>query len=293
MAENLQKGILPFFFVSLYGSGFIFCEYGLQNASAMAFLCLRFFITFCILAFIVYLFELPLPKTRKEFLHIFIAGSLTVGTFSIGGFLSVSYGVSGALNALIIALQPVLVTFLANRLLGEQINYRIVLGLFIGFIGVAFVVVSKIDLSSSSYIGIMCSIISLLGLCFGNLYQKKYCSEMNLFSGSSIQLFASTLLTLPFLYFEDIRVNWNFEFIIALSYMGIGVSIGAVSLLYIMIKNGEVSKVASIFYFVPVSASILSYFLLDQEIDRYIVLGIFFIFGSILLIHKKRKKKNV
>lgn len=176
--------------------------------------------------------------------------------------------------------------------MGEQINYRIVIGLFIGFIGVGFVVMSKIDLSSTSYIGIICSIISLLGLCFGNLYQKKYCSEMNLFSGSAIQLFASTLLTMPFLYFEDIRVNWNMDFIIALSYMGIGVSIGAVSLLYIMIKNGEVSKVASIFYFVPVSASILSYFLLDQAIDKYIVLGIFFIFGSILLIHKKRKKEK-
>lgn len=78
MSSSIKKGVLPFLFVSLYRSGFIFCEYGLQNASAMAFLGLRFFITFCILALIVNIFKLPLPKTKKEFFHIFIAGTLTV-----------------------------------------------------------------------------------------------------------------------------------------------------------------------------------------------------------------------
>ena len=99
-----------------------------------------------------------------------------------------------------------------------------------------------------SIIGIFCSLVALAGLSFGSLYQKKYCSNMNLFSGGAIQTFSSTILVLPFLFFEEIKINWNLEFCMALFYMAIGVSIVALSLLYIMIKNGEVSKVSSIFY---------------------------------------------
>jgi drug/metabolite transporter (DMT)-like permease len=236
MSAYIQKSILPFFFIFLYGSGFIFTQYGLDNSSPMVFLGIRFFVAFWILLIIAYILKVPIPKSKKEFFQIAFAGSLTVGTFSIGVFLSISYGVSGALNALIIALQPIVVTFLAQRFLDEEINKRVYLGLIIGFIGVSFVVVSKLDTSFDSIVGIFCSVIALLGLSFGSLYQKKYCTDMNLYSGGAIQTLSSTILVIPFLFFEEIHITWNGEFIIALFYMAVGVSIGALSLLYIMIK---------------------------------------------------------
>ena len=288
MKFYIQKSILPFFFMFLYGSGFIFCEYGLQNASPMAFLEVRFFIAFCILFLITIIFKLPIPKTKKEVFHIAIAGSLTVGTFSIGGFLAISYGISGATNALIIALQPIVVTVLALKLLNEDINIRVWAGLIIGFVGVGFVVFSKLETSFSS-LGLFWSFISLLGLSIGSLYQKKYCSHMNLYSGGAIQTLSSTILVLPFLFFEDSHINWNIHFSIALLYMTVAVSIGALSLLYIMIKNGEVSKVSSIFYLVPVSAAIVSYFLLGDKIEFIEIIGIFTIIIGIVLINKKKK----
>ena len=154
MSWYIQKTILPFCFIFLYGSGFIFTQYGLENSSPMAFLGIRFFIAFWILFFIAYLLKVPIPKSKKEFFQIALAGSLTVGTFSIGIFLSISYGVSGSLNALIIALQPIIVTFLAQKFLDEEINKRIWFGLIIGFIGVGFVVISKLDTSFDSIIGV-------------------------------------------------------------------------------------------------------------------------------------------
>lgn len=113
---------------------------------------------------------------------------------------------------------------------------------------------------------------------------------MNLFSGGAIQTFSSTILVLPFLFFEDIKIDWNIEFFIALFYMAVGVSIGALSLLYIMIKNGEVSKVSSIFYLVPVSAAIVSYFLLGETMDWSVLVGIITVIIGITLINKKEKK---
>lgn len=286
----IKKSILPFGFIFLYGSGFIFAQYGLAHSTPMAFLAIRFFITFLILLLIAYFLKVTFPKTKKEFFQIAIAGSLTVGTFSIGGFLSISYGISGATNALIIALQPIIVTFLALKFLNENINKRVWLGLIIGFIGVGFVVFSKLDSSTSSYLGLFWSIVSLLGLSFGSLYQKKYCSQMNVFSGGAIQTFSSTILVLPFLFFEDIKIDWNTEFYISLFYMSVGVSIGALSLLYVMIKNGEVSKVSSIFYLVPVSAAIVSYFLLNEKLELNVIVGIITVIIGITLINKKEKK---
>jgi len=279
---------LPIGFIFLYGSGFVFTALGLQNSSPMAFLAIRFFIAFFILLVIAYFIKASWPKTYKEFFHISIAGALTVGVFSIGVFLSISFGIDASLSALIIALQPILVTFLAAKFLGEKLNTKILIGLLIGILGVAFVVSSKTSISSTQLIGVLFSVIALLGLSFGNIYQKKYCSNMNLYSGGAIQTLSSTILTLPLLlFYEDIYVQFNTDFIIALLYMSIGVSIGALSILYIMIKNGDVSKVSSIFYLVPVSAAIVGYFVLGSVFDIYIMIGICFVLLSILLINKK------
>ncbi len=254
----------------------------------MAFLATRFFLAFLVLFTICLFYRISFPKNLKEFIHISIAGMLTVGTFSIGAFLSISYGISGALSALIIALQPIIVAFLAIKFLGESLNKNIFVGLFLGFLGVTFVVYSKISFTSEMILGVFWSVIALFGLSFGNIYQKKYCSNMNLFVGGAIQTFSSTILVLPFLYFEDSHINWNQEFFVALIYMAIFVSIGALSLLYVMIKNKDVSKVASIFYLVPVSAVIVSYFLFDYGIDFITIFGIITVFIGISIINKKR-----
>ena len=287
----IKKSILPFLFILLYGSGFVFTQYGLENSSPMAFLAIRFFIAFWILLIIAMILKVSWPKCKKEFLHIAIAGSLTVGTFSIGVFLSISYGISASLSALVIALQPIVVALIAFKFLNEEKNKKIILGFILGFIGVFFVIAQKIDNLELS-IGILYSFLALFGLSIGNIYQKKFCKDMNLFSGGAIQTLSSTLLILPFLYYEDIRVVWNNDFIIALLYMSIGVSIGALSLLYIMINKADVSKVSSIFYLVPLSAVFISYILFDVQIDLVTILGIIIVLFAIVLINKKQKKKK-
>ena len=279
---------LPILFIFLYGSGFVFTALGLQNSSPIAFLTLRFFIAFFILLIIATIMKVEWPNSFKEFIHISTAGMLTVGVFSIGVFLSIDFGVSASLSALIISLQPIIVTFLAVKFLGEKLNNRIIGGLILGIIGVSFVVSAKSSFSTNDFLGVVFSIIALLGLSFGNIYQKKFCANMNLFSGGSIQTLASTILTLPLLlFYEDVYIEFNSDFIIALLYMSIAVSIGALSFLYIMIKNGSVSKVSSIFYLVPVSASIVGYFVLDAKFDINIFIGIIFVLCSIILINKK------
>lgn len=283
--------LLPFLFITLYGSGFVATKYGLLNASPLAFLLIRFFIAFILLGFLSYILEVSWPKNMKEVFHIAVAGSLTVAVFSIGVYISINLGVSPSLNALIIALQPAVVTILAMNLLDEKISNKHWMGLLIGFIGVSFVVISKFDFSSTEMLGILMSVFALVGLSVGNLYQKKYCSHMNLFSGGVIQTLASSLLVLPLmLMYEDIRVDWNMDLMYAILYMSVAVSIGALSVLYILIKKGEVSKVSSMFYLIPVCVAIMSYVFFDEEIDMNVFIGIVTVLVGISLINKKEKK---
>lgn len=283
----MNKMFIPLIFIILYGSGFVFTKLGLENSSPMLFLSLRFFIAFVILLFLSFILKSSWPKNKKEFLNIIVAGSLTVGVFSIGVYLSLYNNIQVSLSALIISLQPILVTIISAKVLKEKINLNVWKGLVIAFFGVFLILVFKLTSSSTTFMAIIWSFVGLFGLSIGNVYQKKYCSNMNLFTGGSIGTFSSFILVLPFLYYEDIHITFNADFYIALFYMSIGVSIGALSLLYIMIKKSSISKVASIFYLVPVSTVIISYFILDSNIDISVIAGIILVLFGIKQIHKK------
>lgn len=289
--SKVEAYFLPIFFVILYGSGFVFTQYGLKNASPMLFLLIRFFIAFLILFSISYVFKLFKNITFIQTFHISMAGMLTVGVFSIGVYLSISLGISASLSSLIISLQPLLVMMLASVFLKERITFMMYLGVVLGFVGITFIV--GLNIQNSSFQAVLLSVFALLGLSFGNTYQKKFCSSMNLFAGGTIQTLASSILVLPFLYFEKPYLNFNLEFIIALAYMSIAVSIGALSILFIMIKKSEVSKVSSVFYLVPISAVILSYFLLDKQINISVIGGIIVSLLAIFLINKKEKNESL
>lgn len=273
--SRINHLLLPLMFVVLYGSGFVGAKYGLPYCPPLTFLVLRFLIAAALIVLLAMLVRAQWPKSLREVLHIAVAGALTVGTFSAGVFVAISVGLSPAISALIIALQPILVAVFARRVLGEHLSWRQWVGLGMGLIGVTFVVWHKIDFSTFQLFGVGMSIIGLLGVTLGNLYQKRFCAGMSVFPGGAIQSATSAVLLLPLaVAFERMEVVWHPEFVMALTYMSVGVSIGALSLLYIMIRRGDVSRVASVFYLVPVSAAVASYFLYGETFDAQVLVGV-------------------
>lgn len=268
---------LPLLFVTLYGSGFVGTRLGLPYAEPFMFLALRFLLAAIVLGLIALAIGAPWPVSRREVLHIVGAGVLTIGVFSAGVFYSIARGLPPAVSALIIALHPILVAVGASRLLAERITVRQGTGLVLGLIGVFLVLRGGLGTTPGYWLAAGLSVLGLCGLSGGNLYQKAHCANMNVFTGGAIQCAVCALLAAAGAgLVESGAVQWSGEFVVALIWMSVIVSAGAVSLLYVLIRQGEVSRVAGIFYLVPVAAAIAAYLLFDQRIavDQWLGIGV-------------------
>lgn len=267
--------LLPLIFVAVSGSGFVGARLGLPHAEPFTFLALRFTVAAAILGAIAVLLRAPWPRTLTEFAHIVAAGLLGIGLFSAAVFYSLALGVPPAVSALIIALHPILVALGAGHWLGERVSPRQWTGLLLGLAGVYLVLRGRLA-ADPAYLGAaLLSALGLLGLVAGNLYQKARCPQMNAFTGSAVQYVGCALTMLPGMAsIESGRVDWTDEFLFALFWMTVPVSVGAVTLLQVLIRRGEVSRVASYFYLLPVSAAFTAYLVFGQTIEASAFSGI-------------------
>lgn len=284
MNDATLSRLLPLLFVALYGSGFVGARLGLPHAEPFTFLALRFAAAALILAGIAFVVRAPWPGSWREAAHITGAGLLTIGLFSTGVLYSLALGVPPAVSALIVALHPILVAVGAGPLLGERVAPRQWLGLLLGLAGVYLVLHDRL-IADPAYLGAaLFSGLGLLGLSAGNLYQKARCPRMNVFTGGALQCATCTVtMIVGAQLIESGRVDWNGEFLVALFWMTVPVSVGAVSLLYVLIRRGEVSRVAGFFYLVPVSAAITAYLVFGQTIEATAFAGIALAAAGVLL----------
>lgn len=261
-------------FVVLYGAGFVGARLGLPHADPLAFLALRFALAAALMAVLALLLKAPWPS-RQALPAIALAGLLTVGVFSVGVFVSIAGGVPPAVSALIIALHPVLIALLAPLLLGERIAPRQWFGLGLGLGGVYLVLHAGLPGLGIGGWAVAASFAGLAGLSLGNLLQKARCANMHPLSGGAIQCTLCALAcALGWLVFERTPVRWTGEFVFALLWMAVVVSVGAVSLLVLLIRRNAVSRVAGLFYLVPVSAAVLAWLLFAQPIGATQALGV-------------------
>ncbi|WP_299182613.1 DMT family transporter [uncultured Neptuniibacter sp.] len=260
--RSMQSVMLCFLFVVIYGSGFVGAKLGLLYSEPFTFLAMRFALAGGLLVVAAILLDATWPRQPGWLL---LSGLMMQGVFSVGVFYALYLGMKPAVSALIIALQPLLVTVLAGPYLGEKVGKQRWIGLFIGVLGVTLVVADGLAVEGISVINLSWALLSLIGLTAGQLIQKKHCADMNLISGGAIQVLATLplMLLLGWL-FESGELVWHLDLVIAIFWMAVGVSIGALSLLYILLLRNSASQVASVFYGVPVAAALIAWPLFDQ-----------------------------
>lgn len=288
--------IAPLLFVMLWSTGFIAAKYSMQNADPFVFLSLRMTITAIVLVPILWLSGASFPKSIFNHRHDMVTGILLHCGYLGFVFWPIKDGVPSGIVAIIIGIQPILTTALATAYIGESLNLRKVAGLLVGFIGVSVVIIGKFGIGlglngglSGFYLGLC--ILSLISVSVGVFYQKKFCSQSQLLTGTLMQYVAAAIATALFaiLFGETWHIDWTPGFTLALVWQVLGLSIGAVVLLMAIIKLGEAGRVSSMFYLIPPLVVIEAHFLFGETLGLLSVAGMLLCIIGVYFVNRSGK----
>ena len=187
----------PGLFVILWSTGFLGAKLGVPYAEPFTFLILRFGLVIALMLPLALLLRARWPQSARETSHIAVAGALMQGGYLGGCCAAVAHGMPAGVTALMVGLQPVLTAFAAAPLLGETVSALQWAGLVLGFGGVALVVWQKISLQGLDAVSLAWSVLALVSITAGTIYQKRYCASFDLRAGSVIQFGAGLLVLLP------------------------------------------------------------------------------------------------
>jgi drug/metabolite transporter (DMT)-like permease len=288
-ADPVQRAawIFPGLFVVLWSTGFIGAKLGLPYAEPATFLEIRLMAVLAILLPLCWLVRAPWPQTRAEFWHMAFAGALIQGGYLGGVFLSLAKGMPAGVSSLITALQPILAAVLSGWLLGERTNARQWLGLALGIAGVALVVREKWVLEGVGFEATALSVLALVSISLGAIWQKRHCARVDLRTGAAIQFGAAVLVLAPVaLFLETRQVTWSAELFIAITWLVFALSLGAVFLLFWLIRHGAATKVASLMYLVPPCTALVAWPLFGETYTAFSAAGMALAMLAVWLVSK-------
>jgi len=270
-------------FVLLWSTGFIGAKYGLPYAPPLTFLLYRFTLAAAVMMLIAFATRTAWPRSFTQVAHVAIAGWLVHGACLGGVFVSIAGGMPAGTSAMLLGLQPILTVLIARGWLGEQVVGRQFAGLVLALAGVWFVVRHKIGFAGD-WVSLGPMVVALVGLSVGTLYQKRFCSSVDLRSGTSLQFMACALLYLPLvLWLEGAPVRWTPEFTFALAWLVLVLSVGAVSLLFWLLRRDAASDVARLFYLVPPVTALLGWIAFAEALDASSILGMVMIAAGVAM----------
>ncbi len=284
-----MQRVYPLLFVFLWSTGFIGAKYGLPYAEPLSFLLTRYGFVIALMLLIALATRAPWPKQPAQWLHIGISGVLVHVIYLGGVFVAIKHGLPAGIPALMVGMQPLLTGLGAGWLLGAQVSGRQWGGLALGFVGVGLVVSGKFG---DAALGPMLipALVALLGITAGTLYQKRFCAKFDLRSGSVIQFVPTAVVTaIAIALFEDFRIEWTGQFVFALGWLVLVLSIGAISLLNLLIRSGSAVNVASLFYLTPLSTALIAWFIFGEKLTLTAAAGMLLAVSGVYLVARPAK----
>ncbi len=266
-------------FVLLWSTGFVGAKYGLPYAEPFTFLAVRLVIASALLWLILAALRGDSLSGWAQWGRSVVSGVLLHAGYLGGVFWAIGNGLPAGVSAVIVSLQPVVVAALAYHFLGEYLGRLQWVGLVLGVLGVVLVLApGLVDAGRSAdfpIAGIVACLVALAAGTAGTIHQKRHGDGIPLVSGTAVQyLGAATVLAVLSLSFESQTIDWTLEFSLAMSWLVLALSLGAVLLLLFLLKRGSASGVSSLFYLVPPATAIEAYLLFDEELAPISIVGV-------------------
>jgi len=264
--SSILVRVAPAIFLLLWSGGFTVAKIGIHDADPITLLSLRYFcVVVLLLPFVLY-FRPALPKTRDAWLNIIVVGFLIQVVYFGTCWTAFRLGGSAGTVALITSLQPILVALIIPTLSKETVSRLRWTGLILGLIGTTLVITGNSGIQKVSWAIVLFSIAGLLAITIATVWEKRFGVSHHPLTSNTIQYVVGFACTLPLAYFfENMHISVTGPFVFALAYLVVGNSILAISLLLLMIRRGEATRVSALFFLVPPLSAVIAWWVLDER----------------------------
>ena len=264
----------PFLFVLLWSTGFVGAKYGLPFADPFIFLAIRVLIAALLLFLIAAALKAPILIGRSAVSRSAAIGFFLHACYLGGVFYSISLGLPAGVAAVVTSLQPVLVSLLAVKLLGEKLRAKQLIGLLLGLSGVVLVLGPSFEAKIPTA-GLLAIVTALIGSTTATLMQKRFGAGIPLIAGTGYQYLLSGAVLLSIAVATGhTHIEWSGKFIAAFIWLIAVLSVGAILLLLWLLNTGSAASVSSLFYLVPPATAIEAFFLFGEKVNTQGLFGI-------------------
>ena len=130
--------------------------------------------------------------------------------------------------------------------------------------------------------------MGLFGISIATILQKRRQVTDRLAADSAIQFAAAAAVCLiGAAIFEEFRIDWTLKFVLALTWMVVALSLGAITLLLLLIRHGEASKTASLFFLVPGVTAVMAWAMFDETFGPLALIGLVATMAGVWLVTRK------
>jgi drug/metabolite transporter (DMT)-like permease len=162
----------------------------------------------------------------------------------------------------------------------------------LGLLGVAMVLSTKVIGLRPQGFGwgaVALVFAALFAITAGTLYQKRFCTGMDLRTGALVQYMAALLFVLPIaVLFETMKIDWTGEFVLSLAWLVLVLSFGAISLLMTMIRLGGAPRVSSLFYLTPPTTAVMAWAAFGERLGPIALAGMVVASLGVALVVSRR-----
>lgn len=285
----------PALFVIMWATGFVVARLSAPHVDPLTFLSIRFPLAGAIFLAIALAVRAPWPGRRLAF-HAVVAGAFLHGGYLGPVYWAIAHGMPAGVSALIVGLQPLITAVFAAWLMKEAISGRHWIGLAVGILGVALVIWPKLSFAALGGITPLTTAVNVLGaagISFGTVYQKRYATGLNIASGGAWQYVGATLSVVAFaLLTEDLRFDGSFNAWFALGWSVLVLSLGAITLLMLLIRHGDVGRVSSLIFLVPGVSAVMAYVFYGESLTPVQIFGMAVCAGAVLIVTRKPASRS-
>ncbi|MCM2536211.1 DMT family transporter [Neobacillus pocheonensis] len=290
--SRTRTGLILSFLVIVWGVNWPLSKMALNFAPPILFAGIRTVLG----GLILLIFAVPRYKQLrfKETWHLYLISAL-LNIIVFYGFQTVGLGYMPAgLFSAIVFIEPVLLGIFSWIWLGEAMYGLKIIGLILGFAGVAIISAGGFT-GDISVIGIFLALGSAIGWGLGTVFVKKTGSRVDSIWMVTLQLIIGGIFLLCVGSSVESWSNivWKIPFISNLLFISIFVIAFGWLAFFTLVGSGEASKVGSYTFLIPLIAIICSSFLLHESITFKLLIGLLFIVISIGFVNIKVKSKSV